>query len=178
MKNKIAVVVGSAGCVFDDLKNLNNLLPNREDYTVFTVNFAAMLPIKPNYISAIHGDYIDVYKKVACVKAEEFGWRKDFYTISTFGHADLIYDDMGTSGTSGRFTVDAAKRLGFNKIILCGVPIDGSERFYGDIKHDYTICMKQCEWLEQDSSIVRSFSGNTSELLGAPTIEWLKGGTE
>lgn len=172
---KIAVVIGSAKCVFDDLKELELLLPNREDYTIFTVNFATMLPIKPNYICAIHGDYIDTYKAIAQIKAEEFGWAKDFYTISTFGHADYIYDDFGTSGTSGRFTTDIAQHLGHNKVILCGIPMDGTDRFYGDLKHDYSSLIDMNEWISQDADIVRSFSGNTLDLLGRPTKEWLYG---
>ena len=170
---KIAVIVGSAGCVFDDLKKMKELLPDRESYTVFTVNFATMLPIKPNYVCAIHGDYIDTYKNIARIKAEEFGWAKDFYTISTFGHADYIFQDLGVSGTSGRFALDVAQTWRFGKIILCGIPIDGTERFYGDIKHDYSICAGMHEWKMQDSDYVRSFSGNTKDILGEPTKEWL-----
>lgn len=177
-KPRIAVVVGTAGCVFEDLALLNNLIPNREDYTVYTVNFATMLPIKPNYICAIHGDYIDTYKAIACIKAEEYGWRKDFYTISTFGHADYIYDDLGVSGTSGRFTASVALEMGYDKVIFVGVPLSGSKRFYGDIRHDYSECLPQVEWQEMDGDKVKSFSGNTRKLLGEPTESWLKGGED
>ena len=173
VKPKVAVVVGTAGCVFDDIKQLESLLPNREDYSVFTVNFATMLPLKPNYICAIHGDYIDTYKAIACIKAEEYGWRKDFYTISTFGNADHIFDDLGVSGTSGRFTASVALEMGYHKVILVGVPLSGSKRFYGDIRHDYSKCLPVMEWQEMDKMKVKSFSGNTLELLGEPTQEWL-----
>jgi len=173
---KTAVVVGSAQCVFEDLAKLQALLPDRKDYIVFSVNFASMLPIKPNYIVGMHGAYIDTYKNIACIKAEEFGWIKNFYTVSSFGHADYVYKDLGGDGTSGRFAVDVALKLRFKKILLCGVPIDGTDRFYGDIKHDYAPLINYKEWTEQDNSKVRSFSGNTKKLLGEPTEAWLTGG--
>ena len=175
LRPKTAVILGTASCVFDDIDQLNNLIHNREDYIVLSVNFATILPVKPNYIVGIHGDYIDTYKAVAQIKAEEFGWAKDFYTVSYTGHADYVYPELESEGTSGRFAISVAlEKLNCTKIILCGIPIDGTKRFYGDIRHDYAKIKDNQIWERIDPTKVRSFSGNTLKRYGAPTLEWLQ----
>jgi hypothetical protein len=122
------------------------------------------------------------------------GWmkerdRKDFPKPKQFvtftGHPksevpiDLVMDyqwpSMGQSGSTGLFAVKVARDSAFNKIVLCGVPMDKRPHFFS-----------QPEWTQVESfwpawgkmldhfkTETRSMSGRTMELLGKPTREWL-----
>jgi hypothetical protein len=84
-----------------------------------------------------------------------------------------------SGGSSGFLaTTVGLKGLGLDRVILCGVPMDGSPR-YEDPKgwHEYQAYRKT--WEEAKESIapyVRSYSGWTRELFGPPTLEWCESG--
>lgn len=86
------------------------------------------------------------------------------------------WPEMKTSGSSGLYATKIALELGFDRIVLCGVPLT-NEAHYFDSK-----AWKQAEtfkaaWLAvmQTRLIgrVKSFSGWTAEQLGTPDAQWL-----
>ena len=88
------------------------------------------------------------------------------------------YPGMTSSASSGLYAAKVALDDGFERVILAGVPMDGTI-------HHFT---RGKIWAQRDSFIrgfekslpfikdsVRSMSGYTKEILGAPSPEWLAG---
>ena len=81
-------------------------------------------------------------------------------------------------GSSGYFGVEVAKHLGADRIVLCGIPMTPTEHFDGDEPWEMANAHWK-HWLREHErgklDGVRSMSGRTRDLLGAPTTEWLRG---
>lgn len=86
---------------------------------------------------------------------------------------DKVWEVRKLTGTSTLFGVKVAMALGYDEIVLCGAPLDGSGRYYsapskpGD---DLNMATMQ-EWDEYYHLMkgrVKSMSGRTRELLGEP----------
>lgn len=88
-----------------------------------------------------------------------------------------------SGGSSGLLAVNVARELGCTHLILCGVPMTRAPHFVESGVH-----VKGRKWTPADShwkkwlahekdmqGWVKSMSGRTRELLGAPTAEWLEG---
>jgi hypothetical protein len=82
------------------------------------------------------------------------------------------------SGSSGLFALKRAIELGFDRIVLCGIPLlreagkldsgrswAGATSFYQGFE----------EAMPHIRHVARSMSGRTKTLLGYPTAEWLNG---
>jgi hypothetical protein len=80
------------------------------------------------------------------------------------------------AGSTGLFLVKIARELGHTHIVLCGVPMSvESNHFLRQTRWDACHGFRR-GWTNQLVSIkgyVRSYSGWTRELFGAPTDEWL-----
>ncbi len=79
-------------------------------------------------------------------------------------------------GSSGLFAIRVAVELGYQKIILCGVPMQ-TDANHILRKIPWRDCDRfQSVWKYRQRQMgdrVRSMSGYTRDLLGAPTREWL-----
>lgn len=86
------------------------------------------------------------------------------------------WKDQATSGSSGLFAVRVALELGFDRIVLCGVPMQKEQgRLDGIVRWSGAEAFKK-GWqqaLPHLRDTTRSMSGWTKQLLGAPTAEWL-----
>lgn len=73
-------------------------------------------------------------------------------------------------GTSGLFATRVALALGYEEVVLCGIPMDGSGRFYDPPWKQGGNLGTMAEW-ERFAPVfngrVRSMSGRTRELLGS-----------
>lgn len=80
-------------------------------------------------------------------------------------------------GSSGLFGVAAAIEAGATRIVLCGVPLDGSGHF--DDPQPWKDALRyRAAWTCRRPQLIpvcRSMSGWTRELLGAPSSDWLAG---
>lgn len=92
--------------------------------------------------------------------------------------ADYRFPGMNASGSSGLFAVKIAIDEGCERVVLAGVPMQAKQAHFFNTAH----------WTDRDSFAsaweialphikdkVRSMSGWTKELLGAPTPAWLRG---
>jgi hypothetical protein len=80
------------------------------------------------------------------------------------------------AGSSGLFACEVAiKVLDVTRIVLCGIPMHDEPHFFGgDVWRSGPAYWH--EWLKALPHIednVRSMSGRTKELLGAPSRQWL-----
>ncbi len=123
--------------------------------------------------------YMATYHPSDIVPARErrkkYGGNTDYEVISHQQHqgeVHLIIPFEPPTGSSSLLGTLAGLKMGYRKIILCGCPLQGAN----DQNHSYEIYRDG--WRAQYDKIrdyVRSMSGWTRELLGAPTEEWLNG---
>jgi hypothetical protein len=93
--------------------------------------------------------------------------------------------DSWAGGSSGLLAVSVAAHIGCTRIVLCGVPMNREPHFAESKVH-----ARNKPWSSADGhwkawqaphvltrlrAMVRSMSGRTRDLLGAPTLDWLVG---
>lgn len=96
---------------------------------------------------------------------------------------DVLWDiPAGKGGTSSLLAVMVGLALGYTKIILAGVPLDGNGHFYDPAQMKikvFTSDFLESEWKQAARNHfkgrVRSLSGRTREWFGFPDEDWLKG---
>jgi len=173
------VVVGTAWCMEEDFQKAKGLLGTNE-YDVMVLNLA---------IIAFHKR--DIRLKHWATLHEEFFAIRQYFTLKhdvvTHGHrpkpnVNCLWRIPNIGGTSAHFATYLGLLMGYEKIILCGCPLDNKGHFY-DEKKDSGCCFDdkgiQMTWQQtkQDKlgDSVRSFSGFTKEILGEPNGGWING---
>lgn len=92
------------------------------------------------------------------------------------GFVDQMFPGQKDTGSSGLLALKTALvDRGFDKAVLCGVPMDPRPHFF-DGRAWTAVQSHWRGWLQALPQIehrARSMSGRTRELLGAPTEQWL-----
>lgn len=80
------------------------------------------------------------------------------------------------SGSSGLFATKIALESGFDRAVLCGIPMDSQAHFFDKRlwTSNSTFTTAWREVLPHIKGRVRSMSGETAKWLGVPTEDWLK----
>jgi len=171
----VALVAGSARGVWDDLRAVSRLLVERP--IIFAVNaMVALLPWMIDHAVSPHGRalaHLVAYRRL--IKSLEPAVR-DALLVSHSSYATAGVDrawPQFTAGDSSLLATRIACALGFPRIVLVGVPLDASGRFYDDPERpsfDYVGTYRP-RWEEARAELgdrVRSMSGWTAEFLGRP----------
>ncbi len=123
------------------------------------------------YMATYHPVEIDIIRH----RRHAAGGNTDYKVISHErkpGVDICIEDWWKPSGSSALLGVQAALRMGYTRIVLCGCPLIGQNDKGGKYE------TFRAGWKERKDSVgpyVRSMSGWTAELLGKPTAEWMRG---
>jgi hypothetical protein len=175
---KCGIVLGTAPCMWDDLERAP------AGWDIIAVNGAGFMYLAPIALwCSAHGKYLTLWME----KRRNAGAPMTFKAYGNFGQYDelgdvIAWNKPNGNGSSGLYAVLVALELGYQKLVLCGIPLEGQERF--DYKEDsskvitaqtdyqhYRLGWNQNRDLLQKH--VRSMSGWTKELLGEPDAEWL-----
>lgn len=194
--SKIAIVLGSADCVWDDYTATNLLLKQYVDYLnseakpfthdVMIENFVIndTIPVFPGHVH--HAISLHPNKFAAPAKDGSGNWAHK-RNANGYPIPDHIWGHRGTElttntssdwgGSSGLFACKIALELGHSRIIMCGVPLDPKQRHI--VRHTDWNSAKafQRGWITRKATVlgkVKSWEGWTKDLLGIPTIEWLQ----
>ena len=171
------VVLGSAPCLWVDLLAAHV----EEDWEVIAVNGAGVLfEGKLNIWASIHGPALNRWIE----QRSALGYDMDFDAYGNYADdqdsGDVIrWNRPNGGGSSGLFAVMIALELGFTKLILCGMPMNGDERLNekDEVELGPTPYAHYRKGWEQRQELlskhVRSMSGWTRETFGAPTADWL-----
>lgn len=175
MGSKVALVMGGANTLDADHEAAQDLCP-LPDTRIFTNHAGRDYPFRVEHYVTLHPelmqDWLD-HRYFLQFKSPENLWtsnKKDLPPGLKWNHVE------SWDGSSGLLAVTVALHLGYDKVILCGVPLDKLAAHYDDDKpwpdgpryrHAWT------KHLTEMQGKVKSFSGWTSRLLGAPTREWL-----
>jgi hypothetical protein len=174
----VAFVIGGAECVIDDYMSARSLV---EPDAYFVVNdMIGTWTERLDYAITLHPE------KICDWLAQRRLWveSSDFEVVGPMlkpieqqfaKYFTMLVEDC--AGSSGLFAVAVAVLEGFERIILCGVPMTISGKHF--LRHtawtDRSLFVGAWEVnLHRFSPYTRSMSGWTKEKLGAPTAEWLK----
>ncbi len=173
-----ALVLGSAHCLWNDLDAARGMIPE-PDRIVIVNKVGLIWPHKVDAWVTYHPDLLRTWVKQRArnnLPAAQSLWststRPDArqYGVQTLSIAG------GSSGMLGAFVaLTMAER-----VVLCGVPIDPTMPHFAftNGKPWEDAYKFQRHWIDNRIDLqdrVKSMSGFTRELLGAPTREWLDG---
>ena len=154
-----ALILGSADCLQADMEALPKLGP--WDGLVIAVNESGVYYTGHiDYWVTMHGEKLDWWREMREGNADYRPWVAP-----------------ACDGSSGGATVlFALNDLGCERVVLAGMPMD--TRPHLGRGRPWTPADTHRPWwldqLPQFKDYVRSLSGWTRELLGAPTLEWLR----
>ena len=175
---RAALVLGGATCVWKDLDRARAL---------HTFNGV----IACNDAGAFYPDALDAWVSLHPLK-----WPEWLLSRALMGHPDVPniishrqepgvtqvvdyrFNGVTPTGSSGLYAAKVALALGFNRVVLCGVPMDPQQAHFFDGKPWDAAPRFKAGWraaLPYIAQHVRSMSGWTAELLGRPSAEWLSG---
>jgi hypothetical protein len=170
--NHPALVIGSAPCLYSDLATLGS---GTRDAIIFAVNdLVGLFPDIIHHGVSHHPEKLVLW---AALRAHPTGHPKGEARITT--HASKVHTGIDrawpqyhSGGSSSLLAVRIALALGHQRVIVAGVPLDGSGYLWGERAaghYDYTKYRK--DWMRAADDLrgrVTAPSGYLCELLGAP----------
>lgn len=169
------IALGGADCVWDDLAAAAEIV---NDCDVGAVNDAGVhYSGHLTLWASLHPEKLADWQR----RRERAGRNTDYTVVSRKLHPQTRIDrTVGElwSGSSGLYIAQVACiTFGYDRVILCGIPMDPTPHFFGDEPWE-PAAMYRKGWIEAHEQPelrgkVRSMSGWTRGLLGLPTAEWL-----
>lgn len=178
-----ALVLGGADCVWDDLFDLETMLGEAWRGIVIGVNdVGCVWHRRLDHWCTLHPPYLRAWKEIRHTNGFPGGyvcWTSS--VVSSHKGVDHTVQGWG-SGSSGWLALGVAKGVGCSKVVLCGVPLEVRPHFAESVEHqpDEPWIMARShytEWRKRRNEVqgwVRSMSGMTKKLLGAPDLAWLR----
>jgi hypothetical protein len=184
MPLKTCLVLGGAQCAWDDLEQAKEFGPF--DAIIAINDMLAHYPGQIDFAVSLHpekyGEWIQQRDGKGYPRPKVFvahDGNTQMGRSSAF-RVDIVMEyrwpGMSASGSSGLFAVKLAIEQGFDRIILCGVPMDGKQPHFFDETPWHEVASFMEAWNIAIPFIhdkTRSLSGNTKDWLGAPSLEWL-----
>lgn len=163
----LALVLGSATTVWDDVEAA--LALTEADGIVACNDIAAVWPGHIDAAATLHPDHWPRWAARRAAKGHPPVPR-----VFTKGWA---FPGQERSGSSGLFALKVALvDLGFDRAVLCGVPMDEQARHITSTRPWRAAETLRAGWVQALPAIgdrARSLSGWTADLLGRPTPDWL-----
>jgi hypothetical protein len=173
-----AMVLGSGRSIWDDLSRFNH-----KGYGVVAVNNMTLhYRDQVDHSVSMHPDEPELWRKLRkiynCLPCELI----THSPVPTNQKSETDYTwyfEKGQGGTSGLFAVMLALALGYDRVVLCGMPLDDLGHFYDPPNHRdgcFRSDFIHSEWNEVNklyfNNRVKSLSGWTRNLLGEPDESW------
>jgi len=172
---RILLVIGSAPGIGEDIARFFDMGVGRDRVDYMLIGFDAVENVSAHclYFATYHPDEIQRSKE----RRHRYGGNTDFLVIShqqQAGDVEMVVPIIGPSGSSAMLGCLAAIQIGYERIVLCGCPLHGTN----DKGSSYEGFRQGFEYEGNRKQImgkVKSMSGWTAEFLGDPTEEWLNG---
>lgn len=174
---KVALVLGGANTLHTDFEHA--LLIHPGPYTIIATNNAGRdyHGILHNWVT-LHTEkmpkWVKERREHGLPDAEQF-WTSNTKTIPK-EHEELYNHVPTWDGSSGLLAVSVALWLEYDKVILCGVPLDKQAAHYDDDAPWMDAPRYRAAWTKRLKILkgkVKSFNGWTSLILGEPTRAWI-----
>lgn len=179
------ILLGCARGVWEDLARAQKLFENTGlAYHVLALNMAFMGlegMYRQGKISIDH--FVSLHQEYFCMRSIYVRDHTITHGRKMYPNTDYVWD-LNRGGTGGLFALRIAMALGYHKIILCGIPLEGNGRFFdppdqgGDsgctsIKIEFDQFKLYLD--KQYHCRIRAMSGYTKKIFGEPTKEWITG---
>jgi hypothetical protein len=180
------LILGGGKCVWDDYLEAREIFGGKGEYRIMCVNdIGAQFKAEPiQHAVSLHRRNLPAIRLMRKEKSM-------LEHVITHCHkpgpeVQCVWPIANVGGTSGMFAVKIALAMGFEKIIICGVPVDGSGHYFDPLNVNdndsttFTGSAQIAEWREMASrkiagARVRSMSGRSQAAFGKPTKEWASG---
>lgn len=173
-----ALALGGADCVWDDVAASEALLGEAWwDIVVACNDAGAAWPERLDHWVSLHPDKLEhVWKPRREGNQDYETWSNLHRGDKDPGPTDHHLENWG--GSSGLFCVTVALEVGADRIVVCGMPMESQPHFHGINPWEEWSSFRQAweDHHEEMDGRVRSMSGWTRQLLGAPSPEWLAAG--
>ena len=169
-------ILGGARCVWEDLAQVDV-----DDY--MTVNDITMYaPVPITHVWSAHPEkihewywlrrqeYKTLEKNVSFHSPSEIPYRPEYPEHIMRYHWSELPDLRGTSPLSG---AAACIMMGYSKIVLCGVPQDGSGYFWQEPDGKSKFANRGADRKDEWDFVLSEFKGRVSSVSGR-TKEWLE----
>lgn len=172
-----AIVIGGADCVWDDVKAARALF--EPDAFAVINDMIPLWPDRIDYVCSLHPEKVAEWLNQRHKKGLDFHgevWCHKIAGPRGIVHKGVDHHTEDWAGSSGLFAAKVLLEQGFDKIVLCGVPLVSESMHIVRKRHWSAAHAFRSGWQRNRKSIahkVRSVSGWTKEFLGAPTPEWL-----
>jgi len=173
-KGKSVLICGLAPCLMDDF---NEARLHRPDAELIIVNYTCS-EIAGDYLFTLHPEQIEQMKKVSLKPEMPVLSSSNPEKYGQFPVDVWIPMDKFNGATSGYAATRAAYWMGYDEIIMCGCPLEESNRsYYGNYKKTWEYRPRQiqqyadkfAEYYDRfPHEKIRSMSGYTKQVLGAP----------
>lgn len=175
-----ALVIGAARTVYDDLQALAGFIAAKDPVTIGVNDGGWLYPARLDHWCTLHWEKMTEWR--AKRPGDYTTWTRDSRKVAMYPPPpDQLLPHWGT-GSSGLYGVAVATELGAERIILAGVPMQSSAYAegagtWGDVWPQSEVDLHRNGWDYWHErgrlANVRSMSGWTRDLLGAPPIWWL-----
>lgn len=190
-----ALLLGGASCVWDDVAALEALYGRPWDGLVIAANdIGAHWPRPLHHWVSLHPNK---FRKWRALREElqhsqpGSTWGRFVEPLQTWSERPRWDKDLPMcdhilvpwlGGSSGMFAVQVARELQCTRAVLCGVPMTPTAHFsesreegfgpkWGSADSHWRAWEQHAHLME---GWVRSMSGRTQDLLGAPTVQWFE----
>jgi hypothetical protein len=170
------LIIGSSNGVWDDLRRYDRFHGQQDRMAVN--DMMNYYPGQLQYGATLHTDKMPMW-----YFNQEFLRRKQkwppmlVHSHQLNPYVKYVWPLMRDGGTSGLFAVLVGLLMGYEEIILAGMPCDGSPRFFDPpVKNHQQFGQTETheEWKRAIDAVfydrVKSLSGNTIKWLGAPDL--------
>lgn len=172
-----AIVIGGAECVWDDIKRARELF--EPDAFFVTNDMVPLWPERLDYLCSLHPEKIAEW--LAQRHKRGFAPPGEVWCHKTGGPRGLVHKGVDHTtpdwaGSSGLFATKVALEQGFEKVVVCGVPLLSEGMHIARRRYWGAANAFRSGWKRNHGNLqkrVRSMSGWTKDFLGAPTPEWL-----
>lgn len=170
------LVIGSAACVWEDLRRYDEKHAQQDRMAVN--DMMAYYPGRLQYGVTLHGNKLPGWVFGQEYRATMGGWPLlEVHSNLHWPRIDQVWPLQRDGGTSGIFGAIIGLLMGYDKVILAGIPADGSPRFFDppwQFHPQFSLEHVFVEWTRLYESVplareqIRSLSGRTKELWGEP----------
>lgn len=176
----ILIILGCGRNVWKELEEIKALIGHKK-FSIMCINDTAFQLIGDfSHAVSLHLEFLPAIKHLRPLRS-----LGHFFTHSAKHEegVDHVWNIPNVGGTSSLFGCKIAILMGYEKIIMCGVPLDGAGHYYdpefSDPQNNYNNTEQKIVWIQfrqtgtTAKGCIRSMSGRTKDVFGEPTKDWL-----